>query len=412
MREEKKETSLPRRRTPVRDLTPQPTHPALQYTTVRPYPIRYAISRASVSCCALSFEAAYDSKERQMRKMQYVISLLAILSLVLTACVAPVAPAATDGEAAAPATKGLVAFAQAGMENEWRAMNTKEMESAVRAAGYDFVWTNANSDPAKQLADVESLLAQKPVLLVIAPLEFEALAPVPEMAEKAGVPLIVVDRALKGDPGVGQYLVLLTTDFVDTGVLVAEDMVADLTAKNGEPKGKILHIQGTKGASPVIDEETGIQQVLANYPDIEVAATCDGQYSREPGRKCTEDLLQAFAAGEIDGIIYDSDDMAIGGIQAIKAAGRTELLGNIWAKDGIVDGLQAMIDGDISFTVQTPPFFGASTMEKWQNHLDGVSLGDPVQYVPKEVFDNDTPEQVERLKQRIQELKDLGVGCC
>jgi ribose transport system substrate-binding protein len=346
-----------------------------------------------------------------------MVSILAILSLVLTACVAPTAPTAgtADTAAAAPAaaaTKGLVAFSQAGMENEWRAMNTKEMEEAVRAAGYDFVWTNANSDPAKQLADVESLLAQNPVLLVIAPLEFEALAPVPEMAEAAGVPLIVVDRALKGEPGTGNYLVLLTTDFVDTGVLVAQDMVEQLTEKYGEPKGKVLHIQGTKGASPVIDEETGIKQVLANYPDIEIVATCDGQYSREPGRKCTEDLLQAFGPGEIDGIIYDSDDMAVGGIQAIKAAGRNELLGWLWAKDGIVDGLQAMIDGEITFSVQTPPFFGADTMEKFQMYLDGESLGDPVQYVPKEVFDNDTPEQIERLKERIQELQDLGVGCC
>jgi ribose transport system substrate-binding protein len=346
-----------------------------------------------------------------------MVSILAILSLVLTACVAPTAPTAgtADTAAAAPAaaaTKGLVAFSQAGMENEWRAMNTKEMEEAVRAAGYDFVWTNANSDPAKQLADVESLLAQNPVLLVIAPLEFEALAPVPEMAEAAGVPLIVVDRALKGEPGTGNYLVLLTTDFVDTGVLVAQDMVEQLTEKYGEPKGKVLHIQGTKGASPVIDEETGIKRVLANYPDIEIVATCDGQYSREPGRKCTEDLLQAFGPGEIDGIIYDSDDMAVGGIQAIKAAGRNELLGWLWAKDGIVDGLQAMIDGEITFSVQTPPFFGADTMEKFQMYLDGESLGDPVQYVPKEVFDNDTPEQIERLKERIQELQDLGVGCC
>jgi ribose transport system substrate-binding protein len=356
-----------------------------------------------------------------MKQLQRIITLLVIASLLLVACAAPAAPAqpgaepATDATAtSAPAgeTKGLIAFAQAGMENEWRTMNTKEMEQAVRDAGYDFVWTNANSDPAKQLADVESLLAQKPALLVIAPLEYEALAPVPEMAKAAGVPLIVVDRALKGEPGIDNYLVLLTTDFVDTGRQVGQDVVDELTKKYGEPKGKIIHIQGTKGASPVIDEETGINEILAEYPNIEIAATCDGQYSREPGRKCTEDMLQAFAAGEIDGIIYDNDDMAIGGIQAIKAAGRDELLGWIWAKDGTVDGLQAMIDGDITFTVQTPPFFGASTMEKWQNYLDGESLGDPVQYVPKETFDNDTPEQIERLKARIEELKELGVGCC
>lgn len=371
-----------------------------------------------------------------MKKFFALVSMLLIFSVFLGAC-APSQPAAPaeeqpaveepaaeepaaepQAEAVEPSVevvgqgKGLIAYSQAGMENEWRAMNTKEMEKAARQAGYDFVWTNANSDPAKQLADVESLLAQKPDLLVIAPLEYEALAPVPEMAKKAGVPLIVVDRALKGEPGTDNYLVLLTTDFVDTGRQVAEDVVDELTKKYGEPKGKLLHIQGTKGASPVIDEETGINEVLSKYPNIEIVATCDGQYSREPGRKCTEDLLQAFPAGSIDGIIYDSDDMAVGGIQAIQAAGREELKGWLWGKDGIVDGLQAMIDGWMTFSVQTPPFFGASTMEKWQNYLDKESLGDPVQYVPKETFDNDTPEQIERLEERIKELEEMGVGCC
>ena len=107
-------------------------------------------------------------------------------SLVLSAALA-----ATSTLAMA-ADKGLVVFSQAGMENEWRAMNTKEMEKAFKDAGYEFVWTNANSDPAKQLADIEDLLARKPALLVVAPIEYEPLAPVPQMAEEAGVPLIVV----------------------------------------------------------------------------------------------------------------------------------------------------------------------------------------------------------------------------
>ena len=354
-----------------------------------------------------------------MKKTMYVLAVVLILSMLISACApaAPAATAATDAPAApaapaATAGKGIIAYSQSGMENEWRAMNTKEMEKAAKDAGYTFVWTNANGDAAKQLADVESLLAQKPVMLAIAPLEYEALAPVPEMAKKAGVPLIVVDRALKGDPGKDNYLVLLTTDFTDTGKLVAQDVVDEMTKKNGAPKGKLLHVMGTKGASPVIDEENGIKEVLKAYPDIEIVSTCDGQYSREPGRKCTEDLLQAYPKGSIDGIIYDSDDMAVGGIQAIKAAGRDELKGYLWGKDGIVDGLQAMIDGWLTFSVQTPPFFGKSTMEKWQLYLDKKSLGDPVQFVPKESFDNDTPEQIQRLKDRIKELQDLGVGCC
>ena len=309
-------------------------------------------------------------------------------------------------------SKGLVAYSQAGMENEWRVMNTKEMEKAFKDAGYDFVWTNANSDPAKQISDIEDLLARKPVLLVVAPIEYEPLAPVPGMAEQADVPLIVVDRALPGAPGTGNWLALLTTDFVDTGALVAKDVVKDLTAKNGTPKGNLLHVTGNKGASPVVDKQTGLDSVFSQYPDIKIAASCDGLYSREPGRKCTEDLLQAFPAGSIDGIVFDSDDMMIGGIQAIKAAGRSELLGHLWGKDGTVDGLTAVINGEANFTVQTPPFFGADTVKVFEKFKAGEAIEPKVQYVPKEVFQRDTDENKARLPARILELKAMGVGCC
>jgi ribose transport system substrate-binding protein len=307
-------------------------------------------------------------------------------------------------------SKGLVVFSQAGMENEWRVMNTKNMEKTFKDAGYDFVWTNADSDPAKQLADIEDLLARQPALLIVAPIEYEPLAPVPDMAKEANVPLIVVDRALPGTPG-EQWIALLTTDFVDTGVQVGKDVVEEMTKKNGSAKGKLLHITGNKGASPVVDEQKGLDEAL-DGTEITWAATCDGLYSREPGRKCTEDLLAAFPAGSIDGIVFDNDDMMIGGIQAIKAAGRTELLGNLWGKDGTVVGLQAMLDGDATFTVQTPPFFGAETLKTFEAFKAGQKIEPSVQYVAKEAFDNDTDAQKARVKERIEELKKLGVGCC
>ena len=89
-------------------------------------------------------------------------------------------------------------------------------------------------------------------------------------------------------------------------------MSKELTKKNGSPKGNLLHVTGNSGASPVIDEQTGLNNVFSKYPNIKSVATCDGLYSREPGRKCTEDLLQAFGKGKIDGIIFDNDDMMIG----------------------------------------------------------------------------------------------------
>lgn len=335
--------------------------------------------------------------------MKRYIRLLIVVVYVLTMVATINVSSAQD--------KGLIAFSQGTLENEWRVLNTEDMERAAKDAGYDFIWANAEADPAKQLADVEDLLAQQPDLLVIAPVEYEPLAPVKDMAEEAGVPLIVIDRAIPGEPGTGTWIALLTIDFVETGRWVAEDAVEELTVKYGEPRGKLLHITGTLGASPVIDEQTGIDEVLDQYPDIEIVASCDGQYAREPGRKCMEDFLQAFEAGEVDGIIADNDEMVLGAIQAIKAAGREELLGWIWGKDGTVTGLEALLAGDMTMTVQTPPYFGDLTIEVFESWLAGEEV-ETIQYTPKERFDNDHEAEKERVKERIGELQEMGVGCC
>ncbi len=316
--------------------------------------------------------------------------------------------------AAAPAfaqSKGLVAFSQAEMTNEWRVMDSKDMEASWKAAGYDYVWTNAESDPAKQLADVEDLLARKPSVLIVAPIEYEALAPVPGLAQKAGVPLLVVDRNLPGQAGKDGWISVITTDFKESGIRVANDVVDQLTKKNGAAKGTVLHITGNVGASPVIDEGKGIDEVFAKTPDIKIASSCDSGNSREGGRKCMEDMLQAFAAGSVDAIIADNDDAALGAIAALKAANRNELLGWVWGKDGTVDGLQAILDGDLVMSVQTPPFFGKSSVQAFEDFKAGKPV-EPLVFVPKETFDAHTPDHKARVEARIQELKALGVGCC
>lgn len=309
------------------------------------------------------------------------------------------------------ASKGLVAFSQAEMTNEWRVMDTKEMEQAWKDAGYDFVWTDAKSDPSKQLADVEDLLSQKPLVLIVAPIEYEALAPVPGLAKKAGIPLLVVDRNLPGKAGSDGWISVITTDFVDSGKRAAEDVVAQLKDKKGSDAGAWLHITGNVGASPVIDQGKGMEQVFASHPNIKLLQNCDSGNSREGGQKCMEDMLQAFPAGKVDVVIADNDSAAIGAINAIKAAGRTELLGWVWGKDGTVDGLQAILDGDMVQSVQTPPFFGKDSVKAYEDFKAGKPV-EPLVFVPKETFDAHTPAGKARVEERIKELKALGVSCC
>ncbi|WP_251454085.1 substrate-binding domain-containing protein [Microbacterium sp. Marseille-Q6648] len=328
------------------------------------------------------------------------------MGLLLTACNRGGDAAA--GDSGAPDDGCTVAYSQGSLSGEWRVANSEDMKAQVEAAGCEFIQISADDDVAKQLQDVNDLLAKQPDLLVVAPVQYEPLAPVPGLAEAAGVPLIVVDRELPGTPGEGQYKALITIDFVESGVKVAESLVQGLTEKNGEPRGNVLHITGTTGSSPVIDEQEGIDQVLADNPGIQIVGSCDGLYAAEPGRSCMEDFLQRFDAGQIDGVIADNDEMALGAIQAIKAAGRTELLPWVWGKDAQRTALEAMLAGEMYYTISTPPQYGAITMDTWLKIQDD-SLEDPVVLIPKTEF---TLDDEDAIQTAIDTLTEQNMNCC
>ena len=315
-------------------------------------------------------------------KITFRIMILVVLaSLVFSAC----QPAATEAPAAAD-DGVLIAYSQAELVNAWRVTNQTDMENQAEEFGVNFVSIDANQDPSKQLADVENMLAQNPDCLIVSPLESKASAPVVELANKANVPLVIIDRTIDVEPGTGMYKTEITQSHVLSGKLLAEKTVELLTAKYGEPRGNVVHVQGLAGASPVIDANSGWDEVMAAYPNITVVATSDAGFTKEGGIKVMEDFLQRFPAGEIDIVRSDYSDMTMGALEAIKNAGRTELLGYVVGEGGHFKAIEAVVAGDIARETQTPPYFGAKAIQSCMDILAGKTV-EPRQQVDIKIFD-------------------------
>lgn len=315
-------------------------------------------------------------------KITFRIMILVVLaSLVFSAC----QPAATEAPAAAD-DGVLIAYSQAELVNAWRVTNQTDMENQAEEFGVNLVSIDANQDPSKQLADVENMLAQNPDCLIVSPLESKASAPVVELANKANVPLVIIDRTIDVAPGTGMYKTEITQSHVLSGKLLAEKTVELLTAKYGEPKGNVVHVQGLAGASPVIDANSGWDEVMAAYPNITVVATSDAGFTKEGGIKVMEDFLQRFPAGEIDIVRSDYSDMTMGALEAIKNAGRTELLGYVVGEGGHFKAIEAVVAGDIARETQTPPYFGAKAIQSCMDILAGKTV-EPRQQVDIKIFD-------------------------
>jgi ribose transport system substrate-binding protein len=333
--------------------------------------------------------------------------LLVILTLVLAAGMGFAAgkqeamPGGPDEEAGQK-DEIVIAYSQAELVNAWRVTNQKDMEASAERLGVKLISLDANQDPAKQLSDVQNLLAQKPDALILSPLESKALVPVVKMCEREDVPLIVIDRTIEAEPGVGIYKTEITQSHVISGRLLAEKAVELLIDKYGEPRGNVVHVQGMAAASPVIDANEGWNEVMSEYPDIEEVAVADAGFTTEGGLKVMEDFLQRFPAGEIDIVRSDYSAMTMGAIDAIKTANREELLGYIVGEGGHYLAIEAVIAGEIARETQTPPYFGEIAIGSALMILEGETVP-AKQEVPIKIFDADKPDEAEAYLEEIRE---------
>jgi ribose transport system substrate-binding protein len=266
--------------------------------------------------------------------------------------------------------KYKVGFAQTESNNPWRIAQTESMKSEATKLGHQLVYTDAASSAAKQVADVNSMIAQGVDLIFLAPREEKPLVPAVMAAKRAGIPVILLDRSV--DPNLAKagrdYLTFIGSDFVEEGRRAAEALDK---ATNG--KAEIIQLEGTVGASPANDRRKGFEDYIKTKPGMKIIASQSGDFARDKGRQVAETLLQAHP--NATAIYAHNDEMAMGAISALEAAGKTpgkDVL--IVSVDGTRDALQAIIDGKMLATVECNPKFGPKAFEVMMRYVKGEKI--------------------------------------
>jgi ribose transport system substrate-binding protein len=274
--------------------------------------------------------------------------------------------------------------------------------------GIEFIAANAGNNTTKQLQDCQSLIAQKPDMLIVSPNEAGPLNVVAELCEKAGIPLMTVDRGLDKTPGQGAYIATIQIDGYRSGIANGAALVKKLTEKYGAPKGKVAEIPGILGSSPAITLSQGIRRVLRDYPDIKMVTVRPGEYDRQKSFKAAQDILTVNRKGDLDAILCASEDAAMAALEAIKSAGRDELLGWIFSVDASIEVLEAAERGDIAQVSEEPPYFGMITFEYAIQYLNGADIPAIIP-LPQRSFFADTSDSKAKLAGVIKMGKDLGI---
>lgn len=234
----------------------------------------------------------------------------------------------------------VIGFSQTAFNHPWRAEMINSAQAEVdRHSNVKMVTTDGNADIVKQSGDIRDLISKGVDAIIMSPVESGGLVGAVEEATAAGIPVIVLDRDVFTD----KRAVFIGQSNVTMGAAVAEEMVAALTEKYGEPKGKILEITGLMGSSPAIGRQEGMRSVLKDYPNIEILATGDGEWIREPAVKLMEDWLIAY--DEIDAIYSHAEESSWGAQLAIERAGRQDEEIMHFTMDGSNEGFVSVKDG-------------------------------------------------------------------
>ncbi len=280
----------------------------------------------------------------------------------------------------------LVGFSQMESNSSWRIAETKSIMQEAKKRGIELVYTDAQGQTSKQVSDVEVLIAQGVDYILLAPREYEGLAPALQSAKQAGIPVILIDREAAGEPGV-DYVTLIVSDFVEEGIRAGEWL-----AQQTNGKANIVELTGTTGSSVARDRQDGFMQALEAYPNMKVIASQTGDFARSNGVKVMENFIQA-KGNEITAVYAHNDEMALGAIQALKAAGMKpgeDVI--IVSIDGSKDALKAIIAGEMGATVECNPRFGPSAFDVVEKLENGEEV--PVKIVnPDEFFDIDNAEK-------------------
>ena len=198
----------------------------------------------------------------------------------------------------------------------------------------------ADNKTDTQLSQVENFISSKVDGLIVIPVDTDAAGPITAAAQAANIPLSYVNRKPSDLPSSVPYA---GSDSLVSGVLEMTEL-----AKLAGGKGNVAILQGDPANEAAVLRTKGCNDVVAKNPGMKVIATQAGNWEREKGQSITEDWIQS--GKDIQVICANNDEMALGAINALKAAGKLDkvIVGGV---DATSDALASMTGGDLKVTV-------------------------------------------------------------
>lgn len=265
----------------------------------------------------------------------------------------------------------VIGFSVSTLNNPFFVALTEGAKKAASEKNVELVVVDAGDDAAKQTSDIEDLVSRNVGVLIVNPVDSDAVAPAVKSAMSQGIKVIAVDRGVNGVDVDCQ----IASDNV-AGARMATEYLMELVGEGA----KVAELQGVPGASATIDRGEGFHQVADK--SLQVAASQTANFNRAEGMTVMENILQSD--GAIKGVFAHNDEMALGAVEAVAASGKDIKIVGFDATD---DAQKAVKDGKMAATVaQKPDKMGETAIET------------AVKIMAGETVDKSIPVEVELIK--------------
>jgi ABC-type sugar transport system substrate-binding protein len=267
---------------------------------------------------------------------------------------------------ATAASAQTIGFSQVGAESDWRTAFSADMQAEAKARGINLHFDDAQGSLDRQFAAVRRFIAEHVDAIVIAPVVVTGWTPVLKEAQAAHIPVFIADRSVDADPSL--FVARIGNDTNLEGRLAAAWL-----AQASRGRCSVVEVQGSPGSAPAIGRRTGFVAVIAQFPGMRIVRSETGNFTTEGGRRVMTGFIAATdRLKDVCAVWAHNDDMLLGAIEAMKAAGLhpgKDIL--TISVDGVPAIYRAMLTGEANASVEVKSDIGKYIFDVVQGYLQG-----------------------------------------
>ncbi|WP_408639806.1 sugar ABC transporter substrate-binding protein [Devosia beringensis] len=270
--------------------------------------------------------------------------------------------------------KGTVYYMVPTLLDEFQTGSVSALEMFLEQVGYEMTTLNADNKTDLQQSQMNDVITLAPKAIILAAVDFNALAPSVEAARAAGIPVIEFDRQISST--MSDFTSVAGT--VEIGYVAAEQVERLLTEKNGAVKGKVLQVLGDPGDPYTLDIQKGFEEKMAAFPEVTIISQPATMWEASNAGTIVSDQL--LANPDIDIVFSHAAHLSVAAVASLEAAGKQPGDVYVMSSNGAPVALQMIRDGWMQVEVEQPLYAQAAAVAMFMDKIVAKQPIEPGEY--------------------------------